>query len=92
MRVIADGKDIERAVYSDSIVDVAMHGCNLEHQNTGQPIPSTTKTSASYDRVRICSLFRTESTSKGCINKDINFEFVGYPIWFEDNSFFNSYL
>ena len=43
IRGIAAHKDIERAVYSDSIVDVAIHGYNLEHQITGQPMTSTMK-------------------------------------------------
>ena len=43
MREIAARKDIKRALYSDYIVDVAMHGCNLEHQITGQPMTSTMK-------------------------------------------------
>ena len=43
IRRIDARQDIERALYSDSIVDVAMHGCKLEHQITGQPMPSTIK-------------------------------------------------
>ena len=43
MREIAAPKDIERAVYLDSIVDVTMYGCNLEHKIMGQPITSTIK-------------------------------------------------
>ena len=36
-RGIAALRDIERAVYLDFIVDVAIQGCNLEHQTTGHP-------------------------------------------------------
>ena len=43
MREIAASNDIESAVYSDFIVDVAMHGCSLEHQMTGQPMTSSIK-------------------------------------------------
>jgi hypothetical protein len=37
---IAALKAIDSAVYSDSIVDVAMHGCNLEHHSTPHPMTS----------------------------------------------------
>ena len=33
-------RDIERAVYSASMVEVAMQGCILEHQITGYPMSS----------------------------------------------------
>ena len=38
---IAAHRDIEKSSYLDSIVDVVMHGCNLDYQITGQPITST---------------------------------------------------
>ena len=37
IRRIAAHNDIARAVYLDSIVDVAMYGCSLEHQITDNP-------------------------------------------------------
>ena len=43
IRTIAARTDIERAVYSDSIVDEAMHGFSLEHQITGKPMTLTIK-------------------------------------------------
>ena len=43
MRGIATRKDIERALYSDSILYVAMHVCNLKHQMIGQPMTSGMK-------------------------------------------------
>ena len=37
---IAAQRAIERAVYSDSMVDVAMDTCNLEHHTTKHPMTS----------------------------------------------------
>jgi hypothetical protein len=37
---IAARSATESAVYSDSIVDVAIHGCNLEHHITEHPMTS----------------------------------------------------
>ena len=33
-------RDMERSVYSASMVEVAMHGWSLEHQITGHPMSS----------------------------------------------------
>ena len=40
MKGMVAQRAMERAVYSASMVEVAMQGCNLEHQTTGHPISS----------------------------------------------------
>ena len=42
-RGIAARSAIDNAVYSDSIVEVAIHGCNLEDHITEQPMTSMIK-------------------------------------------------
>jgi hypothetical protein len=42
-RGMAARSAMDNAVYSDSIVDVAIQGCNLEHHITEQPITSIIK-------------------------------------------------